>query len=372
MILKGAFNYAKVFIDDLDKSSKKQIIEMLNQEAFKDAQIRIMPDAHAGAGCVIGFTADLGERVIPNLVGVDIGCGMLAIKLGKLEIDFEKLDNFIRREIPYGHNVNQEIKQEIDKKFYKKLKETTKRVGGEFQRHLQSIGSLGSGNHFIEIDVDTKGIQWLVIHSGSRKFGQMVAIYHQKQAVLYCGRKSSYSDIPKALRFLEGEGREQYLTDMKVAQEFANLNREVMGQRLIAHLGLKYSELEKFQTVHNYINFKDMIVRKGAISAYEGEKVLIPLNMRDGSILAIGKGNAEWNYSAPHGAGRLFSRHQAKAKFDIEVFKKEMKDVWTTSVKLSTLDEAPMAYKPVEKLMKYIEQTVEVVDIIKPIYNFKS
>lgn len=372
MILKGDYNYAKVFIKSIDKKSKEQIIELLNQEIFEHVKIRIMPDVHAGIGCVIGFTADLGERIIPNLVGVDIGCGMLALNLGDIEIDFNALDRFIRAEIPYGKSVNNRVIADLDKKFAKTLKILSEKTRGDYNRNLCSLGSLGSGNHFIEINVDKNHDKWLVIHSGSRNLGHKVATYHQNKADNYCSRHKTYNKLPKHLRFLEGDLREDYLKDMAIAQRYASINREVMARQILKHLHLDFDAIDMFETVHNYINFEDQIVRKGAVAAYENQKILIPINMRDGSIIAIGKGNEEWNYSAPHGAGRLMSRKQAQNKISIEQFRKEMSDIWTTSVKKSTLDEAPMAYKPIEIILNAIEPSVQVIDIIKPLYNFKA
>lgn len=404
--LKGKHNTAKVFTYNIEQKASSQIIELLNQEAFKDSKVRIMPDTHAGKGCVIGFTADLKSKAIPNLVGVDIGCGMIAVKMGDAKINFEELDKFIRHNIPHGNKVNKKMQLRIDKNFHDRVADISKRAKGNLNRNLLSIGSLGGGNHFIEVNQDKDGDKWLVIHSGSRNFGHRIATHHQKKAIEYCNRQVRYLNneknekirllkqqnrdneiqdiieefqplidkykLPKDLCFVEDEKLEKYLNDMSFAQEYANLNRHVMAAKILDHLGFKIDDLEHFQTIHNYIDFKDMIVRKGAISAQKGEKVLIPINMRDGSIIAIGKGNEDWNNSAPHGAGRLMSRSKAKEVINLEDYKKAMKDIWSSSVKESTLDEAPMVYKPMKEIIENIKDTVEIVDIIRPLYNFKA
>lgn len=404
--LRGRYNTAKVFTNNIEEQATSQIIELLNQEAFKDSKVRIMPDTHAGKGCVIGFTANLKNKAIPNLVGVDIGCGMFAVKMGDVKIDFEDLDKFIRHNIPHGNKVNKKMQLRVDKNFHDKIAEISKRTKSDLNRNLLSIGSLGGGNHFIEINQDKDGEKWLVIHSGSRNFGHRIATYHQKRAIEYCSRQVRYIrneknekmellkkqkrdseiqdlieeykaqldkyNLPKDLCFLEDERLEKYLNDMKFAQEYASLNRRVMAKKILEYLDLKIDDLEHFQTIHNYIDFEDMVVRKGAISAQKGEKVLIPINMRDGSIIAVGKGNEDWNNSAPHGAGRLMSRSKAKEVIDLEDYKNSMKGIWSSSVKESTLDEAPMVYKPMEEIIENIEDTAEILDIIKPLYNFKA
>lgn len=404
--LRGRYNTAKVFTDNIEQEAISQIVELLNQDAFRDCRVRVMPDTHAGKGCVIGFTANLGNKGIPNLVGVDIGCGMIAVKLGDIQIDFEDLDKFIRNNIPHGNKVNKKMQTRLSKDFHDSVVEISKKTKSDPKRNLLSIGSLGGGNHFIEINQDRNDDKWLVIHSGSRNFGHKIATYHQKRAIDYCDRQVKYFkeeknkkivllkeanreeeiqrvleeiaplieryNLPKYLCFLEDSRLHEYLNDMKTAQEFANLNRRAMAIKILSFLDLNIDELEHFQTIHNYIDFDDMIVRKGAISASKDEKVLIPINMRDGSIIAIGKGNDDWNNSAPHGAGRLMSRSKAKEVISLGEYKETMKKVWSTSVKESTLDEAPMAYKPMDEIIENIKDTVEIVDIIRPLYNFKS
>ena len=405
--LKGQYNTAKVFTDNVEEEAINQIIELLNQGFVKDSIIRIMPDTHAGAGCTIGTTMTITDKIVPNLVGVDIGCGMLTVELGKLNINLEAVDNYIRNEIPSGYEINKEPKTDYKKeieslKCFRDIPKSAK----EFNR---ALGSLGGGNHFIEINTDKEGVIYLVVHSGSRNLGLQVANYYQKRAIEYhSGLNNKYLEarqnlidtykeqgkrkeiqkalielqklyiqptptITKDLCYVEGDLMKDYLHDMSIMQRYAVINREIMARRIVGeNIGLEYNSLNKFQTIHNYIDLDSMILRKGAISAKKDEKVLIPMNMRDGSIIAIGKGNSDWNYSAPHGAGRLMSRTKAKEILSMEDYKQSMKDIFTTSVKDSTLDEAPMAYKPMEEIMENIKDTVEIVKVIKPIYNFKA
>jgi len=402
--VKGKFNTAKVFTDNIENEAIEQLIELCDQPFVEGCKVRIMPDTHKGASCVIGFTADLGDKVIPNIVGVDIGCGMLTVDLGKVKFDLEALDKIIYEYIPSGMKVHEGRKVKFPKlqdlKCYRSLKNT--------KRIERSIGTLGGGNHFIEINEGHDGRKYLVIHSGSRNLGTQVADLYQNLAIDLCSGKGEYlvkrekiikeykaegkrkeiqkalkeldglynelmPSYPKGLCFLSGNYREEYLHDMNICQEYAILNRNTMADIILKKLfGKGFDEFESFSTTHNYINFKDNIIRKGSISAYSGEKVLIPLNMRDGSIIAIGKGNPDWNYSAPHGAGRVMSRTKAKAEVDFEAFKASMEGVFTTSVTEATLDEAPMVYKPKEEILDNISETVDIVEIIKPIYNFKA
>ena len=402
----------KIFTDDIEQEAVEQINLLLEQEPFKDCKVRIMPDVHAGKGCVIGFTADLGNKVIPNIVGVDIGCGMLCVELGNIELDLEKLDRIINENIPAGRNIREQklINFEKINDLYclRELKETKK-----FNR---AIGTLGGGNHFIEIDMDEDNNKYLVIHSGSRNLGKQVADYYQNLAIQLCSGKEEMfkrkeeiiktykeqgkkQDIQKALKkleaeykrnkpnlpnelcYLEGKYREKYLHDMKICQEYASLNRlNIAKEILMNYFQLTYvPEIDyppimnnRFETIHNYICFDDNIVRKGAIRANKGERVIIPINMRDGSIIAIGKGNENWNNSASHGAGRIMSRHKAKETFNLDEFKESMKNIYTTSVVEETIDEAPFVYKPMQEIIDNIQDTVEIEKIIKPIYNFKA
>jgi len=404
MEIRGKHSIAKVFTDDIEPGAIEQIKKLLDQDFIEGSKVRIMPDVHQGVGCVIGFTAEMGDKVIPNIVGVDLGCGMLTVELGDINIDLPNLDDIIRNYVPSGRDVHKERKyrfEGLDKLYcYRDLKDT--------KRIERSLGSLGGGNHFIEVGKDSKDNKYLIIHSGSRNLGKQIAEIYQKLAIDLCSGKEEffkkkeeliksykeqgkarevnkalsklkkeYKDLepmyPKDLCYLTGEYREKYLHDMKLAQEYAIKNREIMADIILRNLfGLGLEEFSYFHTVHNYINFRDNIIRKGAISAYEDEKLLIPINMRDGSILAKGKGNQEWNYSAPHGAGRLKSRKDAKEAFNIEDFKKSMEGIYTTSINESTLDESPFAYKSMDKILSNIEDTVEIIDYIKPIYNYKA
>ncbi len=404
MELSGKYNTAKVFTDNIEDGAREQILELLNQDFIKDAIVRIMPDVHQGIGCVIGFTADMGDKVIPNIVGVDIGCGMLTIELGNVNIDLSLLDDIINNKIPSGRFTHNERKYKFDRLVdlfcYRDLKNT--------KRLEMSIGTLGSGNHFIELGVDSKDNKWLIFHSGSRNLGKQVAEIYQRLAIDLCSGKDDYfikrdeiitrykgegrkKEIKKALKELEkqyrglqpkypkplcyltGEYRKKYLHDMKICQEYASINRKIMAEILLRDLfQKKLDEFFHFETIHNYIDFKDNIIRKGAISAYKDERLLIPINMRDGSILAKGKGNPEWNYSAPHGAGRVMSRSIAKQSISLGKFQESMEGIYSTSINESTLDEAPFAYKPIKEILDNITETVEVIDIIKPIYNFKA
>lgn len=392
----------KIFTDNIEQEAVEQIELLLQQEPFRDCKVRIMPDVHAGKGCVIGFTADLGNKVIPNIVGVDIGCGMLCVELGKIDLDLQKLDEVINNCIPAGRNIREHKLLEFEpiNELYclRELKETKK-----FNR---AIGTLGGGNHFIEVDIDDEGNKYLVIHTGSRNLGKQVADYYQNLAIELCsgkeemyqkkeeiiktykeqGRKAEiqkalkelekeYKDnkpnLPNELCYLEGKYGEMYLHDMKICQSYATINRGHIAIEILKKYRILNNQ-QYFETIHNYISFEDNIVRKGAISAKKGEKVLIPINMRDGSIIAIGKGNEDWNNSAPHGAGRIMSRHKAKEIFKLEDFKESMKDIYTTSVVEETIDEAPFVYKPMQEIIDNIQDTVEIQKIIKPIYNFKA
>lgn len=395
----------KIFTKNVEQEAVDQIELLLAQDAFKDCKVRIMPDVHAGKGCVIGFTADLGEKVIPNIVGVDIGCGMLCVSLGQTDIDFEKLDNVIRSYVPSGRDVHDgriiRFEELQDLKCYRELRDT--------KRLERSIGTLGGGNHFIEVDAAGDGEKYLVIHTGSRNLGKQVADYYQNLAFelmsgkdkLYeeqdrlikeyksAGRKSEIQSaiaelhrnfkavnpkIPKDLCYLEGKYREDYLHDMRICQKFAYINRVIIAQIICNHMGwgVDADMPDYFECIHNYIDHDSNIVRKGAISAKYGEKVLIPINMRDGCIIGTGKGNEDWNCSAPHGAGRVMSRTKAKELVSLEEFEKSMDGIYTTSVNQSTIDESPMAYKTLDEIVENIKDTVDVLAIIKPVYNFKA
>lgn len=396
----------KIFTENIEQEALNQIYTLVKQPAFSDCKIRIMPDVHAGAGCVIGFTADLGEKVIPNIVGVDIGCGMLTTNLGNIDIDFERLDKIIREYVPSGRKVYEEENTPVASDIVEKLhcKEQLKNIDWI----KRSCGTLGGGNLFIEVDNDSKNNKYLIIHSGSRNVGKQVAEIYQQMAIDDISGKSNFKQdsekliaeykkckrereiskaikelkqsyktnttkIPRELSYLVGKHREMYLHDMKLCQEFAKIKRRTIQSIICYYMCWEVTkETERFQTIHNYIEYDTNIVRKGAISAKMGEKVLIPINMRDGCILGTGKGNEDWNYSAPHGAGRTMSRSKAKESILLEEYQKAMDGIFTTSVNTSTIDESPMAYKTMDEIIGNIKDTVEIVDIIKPIYNFKA
>lgn len=397
--IKGKVNtaicYAKVIEDD----AIEQIRTMCDYELTEGSKIRIMPDVHAGAGCTIGTTMTVTDKVCPNVVGVDIGCGMYTVQLKEKELGFKKIDE-VCHYIPSGRDVWEENNSDFDLerlRCYKSLKNP--------DRLEKSMGTLGSGNHFIEIDQSSNGTYYLIIHSGSRNLGKQVAEYYQQVAIeLHMGKeeyvakkaeiiktykstgkskeiqaalvelKKEYKlkilDIPNSLCWLYGQAFKDYLHDIEICQEFARKSREKMAQIILKRTGMTAEE--SFHTIHNYIDTEEMILRKGAIAAHKGEKVLIPVNMRDGSILAIGKGNDEWNQSAPHGAGRLMSRSKARETVDIEEYKRSMNGIYTTSVNECTLDEAPMAYKSLEDIIDVVSESVDIVEVMKPVFNFKA
>lgn len=394
--LRGKYGKAKVFADIAEETSIAQVLSLLNQPFAEGQCIRMMPDIHAGKGCTIGTTMTLTDKVCPNLVGVDIGCGMYAVKLEEMELDPAKLDAVIRERIPFGFNIHTE--QQGDPAALH-LEELFCKGSCDIDRACRSIGTLGGGNHFIECDRDKDGNIWLVIHTGSRHLGTQVAKHYQDLAIEECkarpeesvrikieelkkaGRqkdiektvremKKACVNIPEDLCWCEGESFRHYLHDMVITQAFADTNRKMIAEIILAHMGLHAAE--SFTTIHNYIDMDDMILRKGAVSAKKGERLLIPMNMRDGSLLCIGKGNEDWNRSAPHGAGRLMSRSVAKEQVSLDEFRESMKNIWSTSVNASTLDESPMAYKPMESIIANTGDAVDIVDIIKPFYNFKA
>lgn len=371
MKLKGSFGSAKVFTNDIEDGAREQIKTLLEQDFIEGSKIRIMPDVHQGMGCVIGFTADMGDKVIPNIVGVDIGCGVLTIDLGHLNLDLEKLDKIIYNKIPSGQKTHKKTKVAFPKLKELYVYDQLRNI----RRIENSIGSLGGGNHFIEIGQDSQDRLYMMIHSGSRNLGNQVAKIYQRMAIdLVSGKKGQDGpSYPRDLCYLTGKQREEYLHDMAICQEYAQLNREMMAEIILqAKLGKSLKDFQYFHTVHNYIDFKDNIIRKGAISAYEDERLLIPINMRDGSILGRGKSNPDWNYSAPHGAGRLLSRRQAQDQLKLADFKEAMEGIYSSSVHKGTLDESPEAYKTMDYILDRMEETVEVEDIIRPIYNFKA
>ncbi|HDR7968112.1 TPA: RtcB family protein [Bacillus pacificus] len=391
--LQGKYNEAKVFTNNVDETATGQIIDLCNQEFVRDSQIRIMPDTHAGAGCTIGTTMTIQDKIVPNLVGVDIGCGMEVVVIDKKkeEINFDYLDETIRKFVPSGFRI-----RDKEHRFSKMIDFDGVRAPFTLQRAQKSIGTLGGGNHFIELNEDDKGNVYIVIHSGSRNLGKQIAEYYQNFAyeqlidvtsmkdeiikrLMKEGREKEIQEtlrgikkpnIRKELAYLEGQGFKDYMNDMNIAQKYAELNRKAMIDEIVTRMDWKITD--QFTTIHNYIDIENMILRKGAISAQKGERVIIPINMRDGSIIAFGKGNADWNFSGPHGAGRIMSRKKAKESFSLEEFQNTMTEVWTTSVVESTIDEAPMVYKPMGEIIENTKETVDIKHIIKPLYNFKA
>ncbi|MGN0813787.1 MAG: RtcB family protein [Candidatus Coproplasma sp.] len=394
-IIEGRYNQAKIFTDICEESAIEQIKAMCDFEPFQNSKIRIMPDVHTGAGCTIGTTMTLCNAVVPNMVGVDIGCGMYTVRLAEKNIDFEKLDNIIHNYVPSGKmtretaHENNALIDLTELKCFSKIKHDYAQ---------KSLGSLGGGNHFIEVDKGDDGY-YLVIHCGSRHLGIEVAGYYQEEAYReLCGTSRAQvvgmiaklkaegrareiqsaiealgdkkCDIPKEMAYAQGELFEAYIHDMKIVQRFAVINRQTIAQDILNYMG--WEKTEEFTTVHNYIDTDNMILRKGAVSARKGEKLLIPINMRDGALICIGKGNEDWNCSAPHGAGRIYSRGKARAVLDIEEYRRQMDGIYSTSVCKETLDESPMAYKRLEDIVENIRDTVDIVEQIKPVYNFKA
>lgn len=363
--LKGKYAQAKVFTDVVDQESISQVISLLNQPYAEGSRIRMMPDIHAGAGCTIGTTMTVRNQICPNLVGVDIGCGMETIRVKENRMEMQKLDKLIRQEIPSGFAIRQKkhrFAKDID------LEELRCAKHVKLDRAYASVGTLGGGNHFIEVDRDDEGNLYIVIHSGSRHLGLEVAEYYQNAG--FRALKERGVSIPRPFAYVDGPLLEDYLHDMAIAQEFADINRKAMVDVILKGMGLHVAE--QFATVHNYIDMDAGILRKGAVSAREGEKLLIPINMRDGSLICIGKGNPDWNYSAPHGAGRLMSRSDAKSSFTVSEYKKQMEGIYTTSVGQGTLDECPMAYKTMSDITDNIGPTAQIAAVIRPVYNFKA
>ena len=397
--IKGKVNTAICYATVIEEEAIEQIRRMCDYDFTTGSKVRIMPDVHAGKGCTIGTTMTVIDKAVPNVVGVDIGCGMYTVNLGNIDIDFEKLDEACHF-VPSGMNVWQGRQEHFDLerlRCFRELKDS--------KRLERSLGTLGGGNHFIEIDKASDGTKYLVIHTGSRNLGKQVAEIYQKLAVdlnrgmenyfeqreeiirtykeqgrrseiqaalkeLFRQREVKEATMPEDLCYLYGKYFEDYLADVEICQQFAKRNRELIAEVILTRCGL--TAVDAFHTIHNYIDTGEMILRKGAIAAHKGEKVLIPINMRDGSVLAVGKGNPEWNYSAPHGAGRVMSRAGARKALSLEEYKKEMEGIYTTSVNEDTLDEAPMAYKSLSDIIDVIGESVEVIEVLKPIYNFKA
>lgn len=395
--IKGKYNTASIYTDSIEDEAYKQVLNLMNQKFAEGSKFAIMPDCHAGAGCVIGLTMKIVDKVVPNLVGVDIGCGMLVLKIDKSFVfDMKKVDRIWHEDIPSGMNHRSTKHRFADRA---KIEDILAPINVD--KLKLSVGTLGGGNHFGEIDVDDEGNYYIVIHSGSRHLGIEVCKHYQRLAIKYHkdkkkpdisvieqlkkeGRQSeieavlkaskqSQPSIPDELAYLEGQHLEDYLHDMKIAQEYAIWNREAMMEVLLCGLGIgKDKILDKFCTIHNYIDIENRILRKGSISLQKDETAIIPMNMRDGSLIVRGKGNPEWNFSGPHGAGRLMSRSKAKESLNIDDFKKSMAGIYTTCVDKATIDESPMAYKPMDEIIRNIDATAEIVKTIKPIYNFKA
>ncbi len=395
--LKGTYNEAKIFTDHADESSIAQVRVLLEQKFVSGSRIRLMPDIHAGAGCTIGTTMTITDKIVPNLVGVDIGCGMETALLKEKHIELQKLDKIIYEKIPSGFEIREKTHPYFDEIDLTQLY-CYKHINPA--RAEKSLGTLGGGNHFIEADKDEDGNLYLVVHSGSRHLGLEVAQYYQEegwkalngtakkdiklliadlkaqgreqeiQAAVEARKSTVKTDVPRTLAYVTGDLFGQYIHDMKIIQKYAVLNRQAMMREIVK--GMKLHVKEQFTTVHNYIDTDAMILRKGAVSAKKGEKLLIPVNMRDGSLICTGKGNEDWNESAPHGAGRLMSRSAARRAFTVSEFKKQMSGVYTTSVNKGTLDECPMAYKGMEEIVANIADTAEIDKIIRPVYNFKA
>ena len=365
--LRGKYGQAKVFTDVVDQESISQVISLLSQPYAKDSRVRMMPDIHAGAGCTVGTTMTITDKICPNLVGVDIGCGMETIRVREKHMELQQLDKLIRREIPSGFAIREKAHR-YHKDIDLEALHCAKHI--DLLRAEKSIGTLGGGNHFIEANRDDEGNLYIVIHSGSRHLGLEVCQYYQNAGYAAYQKSGNPEYIAKPLAYVEGELMEKYLHDMRIAQAFADLNRQAMMDVIVK--GMKLHVEEQFTTVHNYIDMDKRILRKGAVSAEAGEKLLIPINMRDGSLICAGKGNEDWNCSAPHGAGRLMSRSEAKSSFTVSEYQKQMEGIYTTSVGRGTLDECPMAYKRMEDIVDNIHPTVEIQRVIKPIYNFKA
>ena len=395
--IQGQYNTAICYTNELEGAAREQIQAVCDRPEFAGCKIRIMPDVHAGKGCTIGTTMTIQDKIVPGMVGVDIGCGMETVELAEREIDFAKLDALIRERIPYGREI-----RDIPHPLNSEIDLTQLRCADQvnLDRAVHSIGSLGGGNHFIEVDQAGGGRLFLVIHSGSRHLGTEVADYYQNEGrrALWGGarhqiqetiaqlkaegrfqeiqktitalKKEHVLDIPKDLAYVEGKLFEDYIHDMRIVQRFAVLNRKAMMDVILSGMG--FTKADEFTTIHNYIDTDAMILRKGSVSAKKGEKLLIPINMRDGSLICIGKGNPEWNCSAPHGAGRLMSRRAAFSTLSMEQYRKEMKGIYSTCVVPDTLDESPMAYKSMEEIIAQIEPTAQIAERVKPVYNFKA
>lgn len=364
-IVEGKYETAIVYTDNVDDASLAQVKTLCDMPYAKDSHIRMMPDIHAGKGCTIGTTMRINDKICPNIVGVDIGCGLLVVELEEKRIDLPKLDSMIKQYIPSGFS-----NRDNTHRFARDSRVDELHFPFKFLDVQRALGSLGGGNHFISVERSDNGTNYLIIHTGSRNVGKQCAEHYQKKAYEIT---QSYDDpeiksIPFELAYVEDDMFDMYIQDMTVLQDYASLNRAAVADEILDHMHLH--EVSRFETIHNYIGYDD-ILRKGAIDASEGKPCLIPINMRDGSLICIGKGNEEWNCSGPHGAGRVMSRTQAKNSLTVSQFKREMEGIYSTTVDDSTLDEAPDAYKDIDSIVENIGDSVEIVKRIRPIYNFK-
>ncbi|MGN7478827.1 RtcB family protein [Solibacillus silvestris] len=392
--INGKYTNAKIYTNTPQETAMRQIEELVNQSFMEGTKVRIMPDYHAGKGCVIGTTIQLNNRAVPNLVGVDVGCGVLVSEIGTGTIDFNELDRAIRRFVPSGNAIHEEAPKMRQADLFNNENFIAHGLQNDYTN--RSLGTLGGGNHFIELAIDDEGVHYLLIHTGSRYVGAKVANWHQKRAFESMQRedlaekiemlkeaghhqeiqpmiqayKQENPKVPKDLAYLEGDLFNDYISDMKLAQRFAHENRQHIAQTIAGQMKWEYTT--QFDSVHNYIDTDAMILRKGAVRASKDEKLVIPMNMRDGSLICIGKGNTDWNESAPHGAGRIYSRTAAMKNLSMDDFKETMQGIWTTSVSEETLDEAPMAYKPMQEIIGQIGETVTIQKHITPVYNFKA
>lgn len=393
IFLQGKYGNAKIFTKNLDNNARDQIQELIDQKMSTDLKIRIMPDVHAGIGCVIGTTMNIDDKIVPNLVGLDIGCGIKVAKLKDKNLDLKKLDETIKNIIPSGFNIRKTEHILSKKTRIYELKSLSKI---DIKRAKLSIGTLGGGNHFIEIGKNEENQLYLLIHTGSRNLGKQVAEYYQKIAKDKFKEKERLRkrlikeikenndenllkkledineklSVPKNLQYIMGKDMENYLHDMEIVQEYSSINRDAIMYEIKENMDIEFTD--SFTTIHNYINTEENILRKGAVSANTGEKLIIPFNMKDGSIICEGRGNKDWNNSAPHGAGRKLSRNEAIKKLTMESFQKEMEDIYSTSVNKKTLDEHPQAYKDKDSIIEKIKETVIIKEYLKPIYNYKS
>jgi RNA-splicing ligase RtcB len=380
--VKGECNEAIVYAKAVEAGCENMLRQYLNHPTFSDTKVRIMPDVHVGKGSVVGFTSTYNSNLIPSTIGVDIGCGVCAYNLGKGKLKFDKLDEFIRKNIPAGFHNRSSVHEKLDKivsitpckeggfdnidAFKSMIKKLALKQDNSFDKVLAALGTLGGGNHFIEMDQNEQGNRWLLIHSGSRNLGKTTFEYHEAIAI-----KETSEESP--IKFLTADFAESYLQDMSLVQYYAKINRALMAASIIEDFfKLSIDDIEKVESIHNYLDFSDKIIRKGAISAHKGELVIIPFSMSEGAIIGLGKGNDEWNNSAPHGAGRKISRSQAKAGLSLDEFRKQMKGIWSSTIGKDTLDESPMAYKKPKDVLDYIEDTVEITHRLKTLYNFKS